>query len=57
MIKMISLGAYKFELKGKRKIKEEKGRQLRKSCIERGAKIEKLEAKKEGQFQGVSFKL
>ena len=54
MIKRISLGEYKFELKGRRKIKEEKGRELGKSCT---TKTKKLEAEKEGQFQGVSFNL
>ena len=57
MIKRISFGEYKLELKGRRKIKEDKGRQLRKICTEKSAKTEKLEAEKEGQFQGVSFNL
>ena len=48
MRKRISLGEYKFELKGKRRIKGEKGRQLRKSCAKEGAKqkTEKLKKKK-----------
>ena len=57
IINMISLREYKFELKERRKIKEEKMRHLRKSCTEGSAKIEKLEAKTEEQFQIVSFDL
>ena len=48
MIKRISLGENKFELKGKMRIKGEKGRQLRKSCTKESAKqkTEKLKKKK-----------
>ena len=48
MIKRISLEEYKFELKGKRRIRGEKGRQLRKSCTKEGAKqkTEKLKKNK-----------
>ena len=57
MIKRISLREYKFELKGRREIKDVKERQLKKSCNKGSAKTEKLEAEKEGKFQGVSFNL
>ena len=48
MRKRISLGECKFELKGKMRIKGEKGRQLRKNCAKEGAKhkTEKLKKKK-----------
>ena len=48
MRKRISLGEYKFELKGKMELMDEKGRQLRKSCTKEGAqqKTEKLKKKK-----------
>ena len=48
MRKMISLGEHKFELKGKKRIKGEKGRQLRKISTKEGAKhkTEKLKKKK-----------
>ena len=58
MIKMISLGEYKFELKLRRRIKDVKGKQLRKVVLKEvhNKKIEKL--KKNDSFKGgVSFAL
>ena len=60
MRKRIILGEYKFELKGKRRIKVGKGRKLRKSCAKEGAKqkTEKLKKKKvtRSEFYLVAYK-
>ena len=50
MRKRISLGEYKFELKIKRRIKDEKGRQLRKVVLEK-VQNRKLRVEKEENYK------